>query len=89
VGSRHVSFPSPSPAFPRFQAKPAYYSSYTQGLLLFHVSADATLLPQIHSDIYKSFALSISKGFSAYDLIQLDHIRILTATWGAFAITII
>jgi hypothetical protein len=52
-------------------------------------SADACRLPQIHSDIYKSFSLSISKGFNVYDLIQLDHIMILTGTWGAFVITII
>lgn len=53
------------------------------------VSADDIFLPQTHPDIYETFALSISKGLSAYDLIQLDHIMILAATRGAFAITII
>lgn len=57
--------------------------------LAFPVVADVSSLPQIHSDIYKSLSLSISKGFQVYDLIQLDHIVNLTAIPGIFVITII
>lgn len=68
------------PDFSDLVIQASYHSLYTTHLFLSPVSADGSPLPQTHSDIYKSFSLSISKGFHVCDLTQLDHITILTAT---------
>lgn len=80
VGSLYVRLYIHHPGFSDLAVQSSYYSLYTRYLFLSPVSADGSPLPQTHSDIYKSFSLSISKGFHVCDLIQLDPIMILTAT---------
>lgn len=58
-------------------------------LVLSPVSADRSPLLQIHSNIDKSFSLSISKGFYVYDLIQFDHIISEKPVFFVVVVTII
>lgn len=79
-GSLYVRLCIHHPGYLDLAVQFSYNSLYTPYLFLSPVSADGSPLPQTHSDIYKSFSLSISKSFHVCDLIQLDHIMILRAT---------